>query len=305
MRNLQLLSGLFILFFFSSCSSETEGPGLPDSSKPDHVVIVVEENHGYSQIMHSKYAPYINRLAGESAVFVNAYAITHPSQPNYLALFSGSTQGVASDDCNLKKEPFTTENLGAALLRAGYSFTGYSEALPAPGSTECTDTTNPGFEYARKHAPWVNWQGDGINGLPASANQPFSSFPEDFNELPTLSFVIPDLGNNMHNTNLEGGDSGAIQRADRWLSDHLSAYVEWANTHNSLLILTFDEDDQTNPENNRILTFFKGPMVRPGLYKDNINHYRVLRTLEDLYHLPRSGDAGETGIKGIWRYFRR
>src|SRR3954463_5835700 len=68
--------------------------GLP---RPDHIVVVVEENHSFDSIIGSKAAPYINALAREGALFTRSFALTHPSQPNYIALFSGSTQGVADD----------------------------------------------------------------------------------------------------------------------------------------------------------------------------------------------------------------
>ena len=66
--------------------------GVP---RPDHVVIVIEENHSYGEIIGSSFAPYINSLATRGALFTQSYAITHPSQPNYLDLFSGSNQGVS------------------------------------------------------------------------------------------------------------------------------------------------------------------------------------------------------------------
>ena len=66
---------------------------------PGHIVVVVEENHGYSQIIGSSQAPYINTLATEGALFTNSHALTHPSEPNYLAFFSGSTQGITDDSC--------------------------------------------------------------------------------------------------------------------------------------------------------------------------------------------------------------
>ena len=65
----------------------------------DHVVIVVEENHGYHQIINSPDAPYINNtLATAGVLITNAYGEQHPSQPNYFWLFSGSNQGITSDD---------------------------------------------------------------------------------------------------------------------------------------------------------------------------------------------------------------
>ena len=285
--------------FISSCVSNTS---LSDTlPRPDHIVIVVEENHGYDQIIGSQNAPYINQLAKEGALFVNSQGVTHPSQPNYLALFSGSLQGVEGDECLLDKTPFTTPNLGASLIGAQYTFAGYSETLPKEGFRECSYQEMPGYDYARKHAPWVNWQGGNEeNHLPDSTNQPLSSFPTDFNNLPTLSFVIPNEGNDMHNIDI-GGDPAAVKRADQWLKDHISEYVAWAKTHNSLLLITFDEDQGGDMVHNHIATFFVGPMVREGQYGDSINHYSVLRTLEAMYQLPPSGDAKANVIKGVWK----
>src|ERR1039458_2805814 len=62
--------------------------------QPDHVVVVVLENHAFGQIVDPNRAPFIHGLAKGGALFVNAFAVSHPSQPNYFALFSGSTQGV-------------------------------------------------------------------------------------------------------------------------------------------------------------------------------------------------------------------
>src|SRR4051812_48679099 len=101
---------------------------------PDHIVIAIDENHAYSQIVGSANAPYINGLVSQGALLTNSFAVTHPSQPNYLALFSGSTQGV-TDDSVPSNIPFTTVNLGAQLRAAGKTFIGYSEGLPSVGYT--------------------------------------------------------------------------------------------------------------------------------------------------------------------------
>src|SRR5262249_29711128 len=122
---------------------------------PAHVVVVIEENHGFAQIIGNPDAPFINKLAAEGALFTDAHAVTHPSQPNYLALFSGSTQGV-NDDRAVRGTPLATPNLAAALIAGGHSFAGYSENLPAFGSLK--RSTRGG--YARKHNPWSNWQAE-------------------------------------------------------------------------------------------------------------------------------------------------
>lgn len=270
----------------------------PEMPKPDHIVVVIEENHGLDEIIGSPYAPYMNKLANEGLLFTQSHGVIHPSQPNYIALFSGELQGVKADECLKDKTPFTTPNLGAALIKAGYTFKGYAETLPSSDFMDCSyqksDLTG-GMLYARKHVPWVNWIGDKENNMPVSVSQPLTEFPSDFSKLPTVSFVIPNQDDDMHNN---GSDSAMIIRGDQWLQEHLSAYVEWAKTHNSLFILTFDEDSFT--PKNQIPTIFVGQVVKPGKYDSTINHYNVLRTIEDMYSLPASGPAKETPIKGIW-----
>ena len=255
--------------------------------RPDHIVLVIEENHAYSQIINSPDAPYINRLATQGALFTQSFGLTHPSQPNYLAIFSGSTQGITDNSC---PHTFTTPNLGHALLAKGLTFAGYSEDLPAIGSLMCSEGP-----YARKHNPWVNWQDSAANGLPATTNLPMTNFPTEYSALPTVSIVVPNQLNDMHS----GNNSEMIQAGDRWLQAHLDAYVQWAQQHNSLLIVTWDEDN--GKENNRIATLFVGPMVRAGRYGQRITHYNILRTIEDLYGLSHSGaSANATPIIHIW-----
>jgi len=153
---------------------------------PDHVVFVIFENHSYEQIPGNSAAPYLNGLVRDSAtaLFTQSYSLTHPSQPNYLMLFSGSDQGITNNDVP-KNLPFTTANLGAGLLQAGRTFAGYSEDLPATGFEGKTSG-----HYARKHNPWVNWQGSETNGIPGTLNLPLTSFPSNYDLLPTVSLSM-------------------------------------------------------------------------------------------------------------------
>jgi acid phosphatase len=268
--------------------------------KPDHIVILMEENHGYDQIIGSSLTPFINSLAEQGASFTNAHGLVHPSQPNYIGLFSGSLQGMKDDHCIPADTPYTTPNLGVALINAGYSFAGYAQTMPYPGFTECNyerSKLNGGHLYGRKHCPWVNWQGAKENGLNGdSVSFPMSKFPSDFNKLPTVAMVIPDMDHDMHNN---GGDTDMIRMADEWAKDNLSKYIDWAKSHNSLFILTYDEDNDT--WENRIPTIFVGPMVNPGKYNDSINLYNILRTIEHMYSLPPSGDAKAGAIANVWK----
>lgn len=270
----------------------------------NHIVIVMEENHAFKELIGSTNAPFINKLADGGALFNNSHGISHPSQPNYLALYSGSTQGVHSDVCLDDITPFNTPNLGAALLAKGLSFKGYAENMPHEGFLGCRESISHytfGYKYARKHTPWVNWIGTSVNSIPASASVPLTEFPsaKDFDKLPTVAFVIPNMDNDMHNIGIEG-DAAAIRRGDNWLKDHLADYADWASKHNSLLIITFDEDDYQTKNANRIPTIFYGDKVSRGEYPEFINHYNVLHTIEVMYSLPEIEKIPSSTITDIW-----
>jgi hypothetical protein len=246
--------------------------------RPDHVVIVIEENHSYSEIIGSPAAPYINSLARQGASFTQSYAVAHPSEPNYLALFSGSTQGVDDDSC---PHTYSAANLANELIAANLTFGGYSEDLPSAGYNGCTSAA-----YARKHNPWVDF-----SNVPVSDNLPLTSFPAEYSTLPTLAIVVPNLNNDMHN--------GTVQQGDSWLQQHTDAYLQWAIGHNSLVVVTWDEDDSST--DNHIPTIFVGAMVNPGQYAEVIDHYNILRTLEEMYTLPHAGNtAAALAITDVW-----
>lgn len=250
-------------------------PQLPSY---EHVVVVIEENHTAASILGNKAAPFINSLAAGGALMTESYAVAHPSQPNYLALFAGDTFGVDSDTCPL--DLGDAPNLASALAAAGHSFGGFSEGLPAVGSPVCR-----AGGYARKHAPWANF-----GNVAPEASMPLSSFTGD-GSLPTVSFVVPDLDNDMHD--------GSIAAADGWLAAHLAGYAQWAKANNSLLIVTWDEDDTS--ADNRIATILYGDGIRPGTYGQRIDHYSVLSTIEEIYRLPKTGQAaGAAPITGVW-----
>lgn len=298
----------------------------------DHIVIVIEENKDYEQIIGNPKAPYINGvLRAEGASFTRMYGEEHPSQGNYFWLFSGDNQGVGFGDQipsarTVPGYPFNARNLGRQLIATGHlSFKGYAEDLPSTGST-----VNKKHLYARKHVPYVSFANvPGGTSIETSSNLSFKDFPKapHFDDLPTVSFVIPNLANDMHNcyppTCLTSGLDCCIGRGDEWLRRNLDAYYQWAKSHNSLLILTFDENDDrsgykglTNPGvdpavpepcggrgaksrlrqickdmQNRIVTIFAGAHIRPGEYPEGqgITHVNILRTIEAMYGLKKAG----------------
>jgi phosphatidylinositol-3-phosphatase len=184
---------------------------------------------------------------------------------------------VTNDDC---PKTFSGNNLGAQLIAGGYSFKGYSESMPSNGYTGCSSGT-----YRRKHNSWVDF-----GNVPAASNLTYASFPSssNFAALPTVAFVTPNMCNDMHDCSIGTGNT--------WLQGHLDAYAQWAKTHNSLLIVTFDEDNSLSL--NHIYTTFAGAHVKTGTYSEKITHYTVLRTIEAAYGLSALVNAAP--ITDVW-----
>ncbi|TYL96787.1 hypothetical protein FXB40_10780 [Bradyrhizobium rifense] len=238
--------------------NSTNAAGVPQFS---HIVVVVEENHNYNEIAGSSQAPYINSLMAGGASLTNFTAETHPSQGNYFALYAGSTFGVTDDNAYSLPDP----TLYTVLHNAGLSFTGY------------VDEGNGGSDF--NHDPWVSFPES------RTIQTDFTSFPAlfangNYSSLPTVSFVIPSVGNDMHN--------GTITDGDTWLQQNLSAYAQWAVSNNSLLVVTWDEDDNGN---NQIPTLLYGANVVAGNYGAAYNHYNLLSTILGSYGLTAPNTA--------------
>jgi hypothetical protein len=297
----------------------------------DHIVVVIEENKDYEQIIDKPAAPYINEtLRKGGANLTRMFGEEHNSQGNYFWLFSGSNQNVGFKDIipneqNNPNYPFTAANLGTALLNKGL-FKGYSEDLPAIGSMAKFGMNAAGEKsYARKHNPWVSFKNVPNDDPQTSANLRFADFPADpakFSTLPKVAIVVPGLKHDMH----DGEPPQSIHDGDAWLKDHLDAYYQWSKTNNSLLILTWDESDNkkqdpmtgadsevlglTDPSvqpvdqrarnmQNRIPTILAGAGIKPGDYPEGngATHVNLLRTLEAMYGLPKAGAQQDNAVK--------
>lgn len=258
------------------CAGPVSAGSVP---RPAHVVIVIEENHTLAQIVDGGNAPFLASVARHGALFTSAHAETHPSLPNYFALLSGlmNTNG---DGCPPRGVPPDAPNLASELLAAHLTFAAYSEALPKAGYLGCSAGT-----YARKHAPWASF-----SNIPQRLHQPLTALTS-FDALPTVAFIVPDVEDDMHD--------GTVKQGDDWAAAHLAPLLAWAATHDTLVVITWDEGFDAS---NSIPTMFAGPMVRPGRYAERVNHLRVLRTIEDMYHLPPSGQAATVApITDVWK----
>jgi phosphatidylinositol-3-phosphatase len=257
--------------------------------KADKVVVVVFENKEFPEVIGSGQAPTFDALARQYALLTDYHGVAHPSLPNYLALVSGSTQGVTSDctSCTV-----AAANLADLLERHGKTWKTYAEGLPAAGFTGAS-----AGDYAKKHDPFLYF--DDVVGRPERLRRivPLAALWRDLgtHTLPDFSLVVPDLCHDMHDC--------PVSRGDAWLRGFLRPLLRSPELAHGVVYVVFDEGTGDAGGGGRVPALVLGPLVRPGARaRMPLDHYSLLRTVEDAWGLPRLGRSrAARPITGIWR----
>ena len=252
----------------------------------EHVVIVVFENKEHDNVLGNPRAPTFNSYARRYASMTRYYATTHPSLPNYLALISGSTQGVTVNCTTCR---FAGKSLADTLDAAGRSWKVYAEGLPRPGFLGAASGL-----YVKRHNPFAYFRN--VIGKPERRARivPFTQLQQDLSAgaLPQFSFVVPDMCNSMHDCPVAVGD--------RWLRRLARPLLQLPGT---VVFVLFDEGRSSLRGGGHVAALALGTAVQPGArFRGLTGHYGVLRTIEDAWGLPRLGRSSRAAaITGIWR----
>jgi acid phosphatase len=243
------------------------------------VVLVLEENHGYSSVIGNSSMPYLNSLAQQYGLATQYYANTHPSIGNYFMMTTG--QILTNDDSYTST--VSDDNIVRHLLNAGKTWKAYEEDLPQAGYTG-GDTA----AYSEHHDP-LSYFSDVRN----SSNQvlnlvPFSQFQSDVanGTLPNFSFVSPNLNDDAHD--------GSLAQADSWLQSNIAPLFNSPQFQNGgLLIVVFDEAEDTDSTNGggRVAMVMAGPNVKAGYQSTTLyQHQNLLATIAN--YLGMDGNIG-------------
>jgi len=160
-----------------------------------HVFIFMMENTGYDSLIGNPNAPWINSAAATYGLATKYYGVTHPSQPNYIAATSGSTNGVTSDDDVTINVPNIVDQLEAH----GKTWKAYMQSLSlCNGNLLASSCGNQLYE--RKHDPFVSYQDVQSNPARMANIVDLSQFSTDLanNTVPNYSWISPDQCNDMH-----------------------------------------------------------------------------------------------------------
>jgi hypothetical protein len=250
------------------------------------IMIVVLENTDYDDALEQ---PFLGSLTQRGALLTRFLAETHPSQPNYLALVSGSTHGVHGD-ANVNID---ARHVGDLLEAKGLQWKVYAEGYPG----DCYLGKKAG-DYVRKHVPFLSFTNVQTDPARCARIVDAAELSQDIRNgtLPTYSLYIPDERNDGHDT--------GVSYADEWLSTTFGPLLaDERFTDGLLLVVTFDES-ASYFSSNHILTVLLGDSIQPGARSDTAyNHYSLLRLVEDEFGLGTLGehDVDASGITGIWK----
>lgn len=259
----------FILSFVASPANGTSKKipsaspcGVSGDVHYDHVVVIMLENVGYS-IVGSSDAPYFNQLTEKCGLATNYFAITHPSLPNYVALTSGSTQGI-TDDGEPSSHPLRTASIFSEL---GSNWRAQIESMPSA----CDRVTSG--QYAARHNPAVYY-----TGIVSSCRRNDLPMSLPLNLSAGFTMIVPNICDDMHSCPVSVGDA--------WLRRIVPQIVESPQYQSRSLVLfiTFDENDAM--ANNQVPTIVIAPSTPRGdRVHLRLNHYSLLRTIETLLHV--------------------
>ncbi|KAJ2985251.1 hypothetical protein NUW58_g5638 [Xylaria curta] len=254
----------------------------------DRFVQIFLENEDYTIAAGD---PNLKYLASKGILLDNYYAITHPSQPNYVAAGGADTHGIFDD--GFRRISPDTETIVDLLEAAQVSWSIYQEDMPYSGfQGNYVNQRNGANDYVRKHNPLVSYDsvGTDINRLAKTKN--FTLFDRDLraNTLPQWMFITPNMTNDGHDT--------SITVAGAWARNFIDPLLSNANFNKdrTLVILTFDESESIFG-GNRVFAVLLGnaiPSNKIGTTDSTrYNHYSLTKTVEDNWAL---GNLGQNDV---------
>lgn len=241
------------------------------ATTPAPVIVIVMENHERSSITGSADADYLNAFRAAGRDFTHYYGVTHPSLPNYLALASGSTQGKSGSD-SITAGEIGGANLFGQLSGASVPWKVFMESMPSA----CYGGGSSG-DYVLRHNPAIPFANIWTKPARCANVVPYSQF--DVSALPQLSFVVPNLQDDMHD--------GTIAQGDNWLAARVPAML----AAGAKVIITFDEGSTNTNGGGNVYTAERGPGIASTVNNTTFDHYSLLAALEARYGVIKLNNA--------------
>ncbi len=274
-----------------------------------HVFVIMMENTSFTSLIGNKNAPWINFAARTYGFATNYTGVAHPSQPNYIAATSGSTNGVVNDNDVTIDVP----NIVDQIEGSGRTWKAYMQSFSlcsTPLDHACGNQL-----YERKHNPFISYTDVQNNPARVANVVDFSQFSTDLanKNVPDFSWISPDQCSDMHGRVGPSSDpcnfgnvQGLIATGDAFLSSTVSAIMSSsAFNGNSVIIITWDESDfpfndtsgccDANPGGGHVVTLTISHSDHSSRTSNvAYNHYSMLATVEGGWKLGCLGFTCDT-----------
>ena len=288
--------------FETSWKLQTVNATLSSSSAFQYIVTILMENNGLCDVTPSVVsgcssssipAPYLTTLAQTYGFSTHYTAVDHPSEPNYVALFGGSTFGYTSNGycCFQLNAP----NLVDRLETAGLTWKAFAE--DASGSGTCNFMP----PRAGDHYPFIGFSDMKTSARCADMLTTTSPLDPEFvgalngATLPNYVWLTPNDTDNMHSSSVAVGDAYLATLVPLILSSRMFT------TQKAALFIVFDEGNDFCPTGNSnsdcVVAEWSGSAVKKAYSSStSYNHYSYLSTIEANWNLPSltSNDASAT-----------
>ena len=240
---------LFMNLVFLAPSPVSAQNSRSDIKNVQHVFVIMMENTGFDTLIGNSNAPFINAAAANNGLANNYFGVTHPSQPNYIAATSGSTNGVADDN----DTTINVANIVDQLEANGKTWKAYMQSYSlcvTPLDHACGNQL-----YERKHNPFISYQDVQSNPARVANIVDFSQFATDLasGNVADFTWISPDQCNDMHGRASTSDDpcdfsqvQALIAAGDSFLLNTVNAITNSrAWTGNSVIFIAWDESDFT------------------------------------------------------------
>jgi phospholipase C len=324
----RLRAGLVSAVLLAALGIATPAGAAPGTSgRYDHVFVIVDENHGFSDVIGNPAAPNLNALAARYGLATGYFGVAHPSEPNYVGLLGGDTFGVA-DDNPYYLNRVTAPSLVSQLDHAGIGWKAYLQGSPHPGyqgicyPANCNGSPDKDPLYVSKHNGIPNFS-TSLNPADWSRQVPVEQLAADVEHgtVPVFNWVIPDECHDQHGDPpycIDGGDpfdpqdQRLVASGDAYLGhlvDTITSGGFWAKGNNAIVI-TYDEGDDdagccgTKPGGGQVATVVVTSHGPRGLRDGTpYNHYSLLKTIQANFGLGCLAHSCDAQVTPMSRLF--
>jgi hypothetical protein len=296
----------------------------------DRIFFIMMENQGFDEVIGRHDAvnvteedtPFITGLAENNGLALLQFGTTHPSLPNYLAAISGETFNIHDDSPSCYAVPKPTgpchgiqhaTTLVDSLEAAHMTWAAYSQSQPTVGFLGPQWPLSTTL-YAQKHNPFVYFSNIVYNKERMADLKPISYLAGDLAlgaRAPQFEFIVPDECHDMHGSGPCESYDPLLREGDAEVKSLVTEIeASPAFTTNSLIIVTWDEDDYsstlgccdapkfpngTQYGGGHIATIFiSDGGGTPLLSTTPSNEYSILSTIENVWSLPLIGSTADT-----------